>query len=113
MPKFWVWLCRTWIRLSADQTSAWRYAMRRSNAKSAVTLRHLIWEQDRAPYPAQHDPGALSVAVEPVRLVRQLEDLWKEGALLAKEARGIETHILARMDAAGNWRAHDNDREKE
>ena len=106
MPRFWVFLCKTWLGLSSDLAHAWWGALCRSRWTEARAFREAVVRYDQHPAPAQRpleDKLHMSGWVAPEQLMALVEDLVREGCLLRREASTIQEAILAALDAAGAW----------
>ena len=106
MPRFWVFLCRTWLGLSRDLAYAWWGALCRSRWSASRAFREAVLRYDAHPAPAQRptqEKISMSGLVEPQALMQLVEDLVREGVLLKREAIHLEEAILRRLDSQGEW----------
>jgi hypothetical protein len=106
MPKFWTFICRTWLGLSSDLAWAWWHALSKSRWTEARAFHQAVLRYDQHPAPAQRpteEKTCMSALVGPGYLVQLVEDLVRERVLLRRDAAKIEDSILVKLDAEGEW----------
>jgi hypothetical protein len=111
MPPFWTFLCRRWLGLSNDLAYSWWNALGKSQWHEARTFHQAVLRYDQHPAPAHRpaeDKTTMSGLVAPGYLMQLVEDLVREKVLLRRDATKIEDGILARLDAAGEWRERES-----
>jgi hypothetical protein len=111
MPRFWVFLCKTWLGLSSDLASSWWQAVGRSRWTEARTFHQAVLRYDQHPAPAQRpqaDKLTMSQLVGPQYLMQILEDLVAERVMLRRDAAKIQDGILAKLDSQGAWQERTN-----
>src|SRR4029453_5095939 len=81
MPRFWVFLCKTWLGLSSDLAATWWHALGKSRWTEARTFHQMVLRYDQHPAPAQRpteDKLTMSAVVGPQYLMQITEDLVQE-----------------------------------
>jgi len=105
MPKFWIFLCRDWLRISHEVSWSWWRALGKSPWTRCRQLHQQVLHYDRSAFPAQNaSREEVSAWTEPGTLMQITAELVTQGLLLRRDSAVIDQAVLDRLTANGEWK---------
>jgi hypothetical protein len=106
MPHLWTCIARRWFRLSPELSWVWWRALLLSPWSACAAWRDGLLDFEQRPL---HQQGVEDVArflqqIPPRQILGIVDDLGRQGLLLPRDKRRIETAILALVRADGLWK---------
>ena len=106
-PRLWDCLTLKCLRIDAALARAWWQALVHARWSEAVAFRQGLLLFEQRP-PSRQSPEEVeafwAVHLQPKQLIALIENLWKEGRLRRHRATMLEEHVLAMVQANGEWK---------